>query len=139
MFYKIHYNFVVICPQSYIQHAYHISSRTYHLLKYCNMNPLQINAYNILFFPRIMNIWNLLPCSHVTPSVDNFSNLIYLQIQSCSLFMVLLSFKFHNLACFFFFYIPIVSNSVLFTSYLYIFFLVCSDMLLLIASFCIYS
>ena len=74
MFYKIHYNLVDICPQSYIQHANHISSRTDHPLMYCNKNPLQINAYKYFFFPRSMNIWNRLPCSavsHVIPSVDN--------------------------------------------------------------------
>ena len=70
MFYKIHYNLVDICPPSYIQHANHISSRTDHPLKYCNKNPLQINAYKYSFFPRSMYIWNCLPCSvvsHVTP------------------------------------------------------------------------
>ena len=75
MFYKIHYSLVDICPPSYIQHANHISSRTDHPLKYCNKNPLQINAYKYSFFPRSMNIWNRLPCSavsHVIPSVDNF-------------------------------------------------------------------
>ena len=51
MFYKIHYNLVNICPPSYIQHANHISSRTDHPLKYCNKNPLQINAYKYSFFP----------------------------------------------------------------------------------------
>ena len=74
MFYKIHYNLVDICPPSYIQHANHISSRTDHPLKYCNKNPLQINAYKYSFFPCSMNIWNRLPCSavsHVIPSVDN--------------------------------------------------------------------
>ena len=58
-----------------MQHANHISSRTDHPLKYCNENPLQINAYEYFFFPRSMNIWNCLPCSavsHVIPSVDNF-------------------------------------------------------------------
>ena len=75
MFYKIHYNLVDRFPPSYIQHANHISSRTDHPLKYCNKNPLQINAYKYSFFPRSMNIWNRLPCSavsHVIPSVDNF-------------------------------------------------------------------
>ena len=75
MFYEIHCNLVDICPPSYIQHANHISSRTDHPLKYCNKNPLQINAYKYSFFPRSMNIWNRLPCSavsHVVPSVDNF-------------------------------------------------------------------
>ena len=75
MFYKIHYSLVDICPPSYIQHANHISSRTDHPLKYCNKNPLQINAYKYSFFPRSMFIWNRLPCSavsHVIPSVDNF-------------------------------------------------------------------
>ena len=75
MFCKIHYNLVDICPPSYIQHASHISSRTDHPLKYCNNNPLQINAYKYSFFPHSMNIWNRLPCtavSHVIPSVDNF-------------------------------------------------------------------
>ena len=56
MFYKIHYSLVDICPPSYIQHANHISSRTDHPLKYCNKNPLQINAYKYSFFPRSMNI-----------------------------------------------------------------------------------
>ena len=77
MFYKIHYNLLDICPPSYIQHANHISSRTDHPLKYCNKNPLQINAYKYSFFPRSMNIWNRLPCSavsHVILSVDNFHN-----------------------------------------------------------------
>ena len=60
MFYKIHYNLVDICPPSYIQHANHMSSRTDHRLKYCNKNPLQINAYKYSFFPRSMNIWNRL-------------------------------------------------------------------------------
>ena len=75
MFHKIHCNLVDICPPSYIQHANHISSRTDHPLKYCNKNPLQINAYAYSFFPRSINIWNRLPCSavsHVIPSVDNF-------------------------------------------------------------------
>ena len=75
MFYKIHYNLVDICPPSYIQHANHISSRTDHPLKHCNKNPLQINAYEYIFFPRSMNIWNHLLCSavsHVIPSVYNF-------------------------------------------------------------------
>ena len=75
MFYKIHYNLVDICPPSYIQHANHISSRTDHPLKYCNNNPLQINAYKYSFFPCSINIWNRLTCSavsHVIPSVDNF-------------------------------------------------------------------
>ena len=69
------YSLVDICPPSYIQHANHISSRTDHPLKYCNRNPLQINAYKYSFFPRSMNIWNRPPCSavsHVIPSVDNF-------------------------------------------------------------------
>ena len=75
MFYKIHCNIVDICPPSYMQHANHISSRTDHPLKYCNKNPLQINAYKYYFFPCCMNIWNRLPCSavsHVIPSVGNF-------------------------------------------------------------------
>ena len=75
---KVHYNLVVICPPSYMQHANHISSRTDHSLKYCNKNPLQINAYKYSFFPRSMNIWNRLPCSavsHVIPYVDNFHKL----------------------------------------------------------------
>ena len=70
MFYKIRY----ICPPSYTQHANHISSRADHPLKYCNKNPLQINAYKYSFFPRSMNIWNRLRCSavsHVIPSDDN--------------------------------------------------------------------
>ena len=50
MSYKIHYNLVDICPPSYIQHANHISCRTDHPLKYCNKNPLQINAYKYSFF-----------------------------------------------------------------------------------------
>ena len=73
--FKIHYNLVDICPPSYVQHANHISSRTDHPLKYCNKNPLQINAYQYSFFPCSMNIWNRFPCSavsHVIPSVDNF-------------------------------------------------------------------
>ena len=76
MFYKIQYNFVDICPPSYIQHANHISSRTDQPLKHCNKNPLQINAHKYSFFPRSTNIWNRLPCpavSRVTPSVDNFN------------------------------------------------------------------
>ena len=75
MFYKIHYNLFDICPPCYIQHANHISSRTDHPQKYCDKNPLQINAYEYSFLPRCMNIWNRLPCSavsHVIPSVDNF-------------------------------------------------------------------
>ena len=75
MFYKINYNLVDICPPSYIQHANHISSRTDYPLKYCNKNPLQINAYEYSFFPCSVNILNRLPCSavsHVIPSVDNF-------------------------------------------------------------------
>ena len=75
MFYKIHYNHVDICPPSYLQHANHITSRTDHLLKYCNKNPFQINAYKYSFFPRSMNILNRLPCSavfNVIPSIDNF-------------------------------------------------------------------
>ena len=46
-----------------------------HPLKYCNKNPLQINAYKYFFFPSSLNIWNRLPCSavsHVIPSVHNF-------------------------------------------------------------------
>ena len=76
MFYEIHYNLVDICPPCYVQHANHISSRTDHPLKYCNMNPLQINACEYSFFPHSMNIWDRLPCSavsHVIPSVDNFN------------------------------------------------------------------
>ena len=72
MFFKIHYKLVDIFPPSYIQHVNHISSRTGHPLKYCHMNPLQINA---LKKSHSMHIWNCLPCSaisHVTPSVDNF-------------------------------------------------------------------
>ena len=75
MFYKIHYNLVDMCPPSYVQHANHISSRTDHLLEYCNKTPLQINSYKHSVFPHSMNIWNRLPCSavsHVIPSVDNF-------------------------------------------------------------------
>ena len=75
MFYKIHYNLVDICPPSYLQHASHISSRTDHPLKYCNKNPLEINAYKYSSRSRCMNIWNCLPCSaisHVILSVDNF-------------------------------------------------------------------
>ena len=53
MFYKIHYSLVDICPPSYIQHANHISSRIDHPLKYCNKNPLQINAYKYSFFPAV--------------------------------------------------------------------------------------
>ena len=60
-YYKIHYNLVDICSLSYIQHAIHISSRTDHPLKYCNKNPLQINAHKYSFFPHRMNIWNRLP------------------------------------------------------------------------------
>ena len=75
MLYNIHHNLVDICPLYNIQHGSHISSRTNHPLKYCNKNPLQINAYKYSSFSRSMNIWNRLPCSavsHVTPSVDNF-------------------------------------------------------------------
>ena len=75
MFYIVHYNFVDICPPSYIQHASHISSRTDHPLKHCNNNPLQINGHKYYFFPRSMNILNRIPCSavaHLIPSVDNF-------------------------------------------------------------------
>ena len=98
MSYKIHYNLVDICPP-YIQHANHISNRTDHPLKYCNKNPLQINAHEYSLFPCSMNIWNTLPysaVSYVIPSVENFTSLLYLQLGSCSLFMVLLSFKFHK-------------------------------------------
>ena len=49
MSYKIHYNLVDICPPSYIQHANYISSRTHHPLKYCNKNPLQINAFIYIY------------------------------------------------------------------------------------------
>ena len=87
MFYKIHYSLVDICPPSYIQHANHISSRTDHPLKYCNKNPLQINAYKYSFFPRSMNIWNRLPCSavsHVIPSVDNFHKFAILYLHCFS-------------------------------------------------------
>ena len=82
MFYKIHYNHVDI---SYIQHANHISSRTDHPLKYCNKNPLQINAYKYIFFRPSMNIWNHLPCSAVSrviPSVDNFHKFAIPAIRS---------------------------------------------------------
>ena len=75
MFCKIHYDLVDICPPSYMQYENHISSRTNHLLKYCNMNLIQINAYKYYFFSRSMNIWNRLPSSavtHVIPSVDSF-------------------------------------------------------------------
>ena len=75
MFFKIHYNLVDICHPSYMQHASHISSWTDHPLKYCNKNPLQINAYKYCLFHCSMNIWNRLPCSavlHVTLSVDSF-------------------------------------------------------------------
>ena len=96
MFYKVHYNLVDICAPSYIQHANHISSRTDHPVKYCNKNSLWINAYKYYFFPPCMNIWNRRSAvSHETPSVDNFHSLPYLQLGPCSLFMVLLSFKFH--------------------------------------------
>ena len=80
MFYKICYNLVDICPPSYIQHASHISSRTDHPLKYCNKNPLQINAYAFYISHHSMNIWNRLPCSaasHVIPSVDNLRQVSY--------------------------------------------------------------
>ena len=93
IFYKIDYNLVDICPPSYMQHANHISSRTDHLLKYFNKNPLQINAYKYYVFPRSMNIWNRLPCSavsHVSPSVDNLHKFAMPAIRV----MVLLSFKF---------------------------------------------
>ena len=112
---------IYICPPSYIQHANHISSRTDHPMKYCNKNPLQINAYEYYFFPCSMNICNHLPCSavsHVTPSVDYFHKFVIPAIRV----MVLLSFKFQY-EFFFFFFLPIVNNSVLFTSYLCIFFL----------------
>ena len=75
MFHKIHYNHVDICPPSYIQHANNISSRADHHLKYCNKNPIQINAYKCSLFPPNMNIRNRIPCSavsHAIPSVDNF-------------------------------------------------------------------
>ena len=125
MFYKIHYNLVDICPSSYIQHANHISSRTDHPLKYCNKNPLQINAYMYSFFPRSMNIWNCLPCSavsHVIPSVDNLHKFAIPAIRVMVLVMVLFSFKFHM--NFFSPFLHIVNNSVLSTSYSYIFLLV---------------
>ena len=105
MSYKIHYSLVDMCPPSYIQHANNISSRTDHPLKYCNKNPLQINAHKYSFFPRSMNIWNRLPCSavsHVIPSVDNYHKFAIPAIRVMQLFMVLLSFKFHmNLYLFF--------------------------------------
>ena len=118
MFYKIHYNLVDICPPSYIQHANHISSRTDHPLKYCNNNPLQINAYKYSFFPRSMNIWNRLPCSavsHVMPSVDTFHKFAMPAIS-------VISYEF--LFIFYLIFLHIVNNSVLFTSYFYIFLLV---------------
>ena len=90
---KIHYNLVDICPPSYMQHASHISGRTDHPLKYCNKKAFQINAYKYSFFPRSMDIWNHLPCSAVSHVIP--SSLLYLQLWSCSLFIVLLSFKFH--------------------------------------------
>ena len=96
MSYKIHYNLVDIYPPSNKQHANHISSRTENPLKYCNKNPLQINAYKYSFFPHRMNIWNRLPCSavsHVIPSVDNLHKFAIPAIRV--IFMVLLSFKFH--------------------------------------------
>ena len=118
MFYKIHYNLVDKCPPSYTQHANHISSRTDHPLKYCNKNPLQINAYEYSFFPHNMNIWNRLPCSavsHVIPSVDNLHKLAIPAIRV----MVLLPFKFNvNFFIFLFYFLPIENNSVLFTSYI---------------------
>ena len=126
MFYKIHYNLVDICPPSYIQHANHISSRTDHPLKYCNKNPLQINAYKCYFFPHSMNIWNRLPCSavsHVIPYVDIFHKFAIPAIRV----MVMLSFKFHMNYYYlfiFFHFLHIVNNSVLFTIYFYIFLLV---------------
>ena len=58
-----------------MQHANNISNRTDHPLKYCNKNPLQINAYEYSFFARSMNIRKRLFCSavsHVNQSVDNF-------------------------------------------------------------------
>ena len=103
MFFKIHYNLVDVCPPSYIQHANHISYRTDHPLKYCNKNPLQINAHKHSFFPHSKDIWNRLPCSavsHVIPLKIIFTSLLYLQLQSWS--MVLLSLKFHmNFTLFF--------------------------------------
>ena len=75
MSYKIHYNLVDICPPSNIN-ANNISSRTDHPLKYCNKNPIQINAYRYSFFPCSMSIWNRIPCSavsHVTPFVQNIN------------------------------------------------------------------
>ena len=73
-----------------------------------------------------MNILNRLTCSavsHVIPSVDNFHTLLCLQLDSCCLFMVLLSFKFvMNFHLFYF--LPIANNSVLYTSYFCIFLLV---------------
>ena len=74
MFYKIHYNLVDICPPSYIQHANHISSRTDHPLKYCNKNPLQINAYKYSFFPQYEYLESspLHSCFSCDPSVNNF-------------------------------------------------------------------
>ena len=75
MFCKIHYNLVDICPSSYMQHANHISSRTDHPLKYCNKNPLLINAYKYSFFPsqyEYLKSSPLLSCFSCDPSVDNF-------------------------------------------------------------------
>ena len=75
MFYKIHCNLVDICHPSYIQHANHISSRTDRPLKYCNKNPLQINAYKYSFLPSLYEYLEsspMLSCFSCDPSVDNF-------------------------------------------------------------------
>ena len=55
------------------------------------------------------------------PSVDNFHKFA---ISAIRVFMVLLKFKFHMNFFFFFPFLHIVNNSVLFTSYFYIFLLV---------------
>ena len=63
MFYKIH---CIFLDMSFtLQHASNISDRIDHTLKYCNMNPSHIDAYEYSFFPHSMNAWNRFPCSAV--------------------------------------------------------------------------
>ena len=73
-----------------------------------------------IFSPRSMNIWNRFPCSavsHVIPSVDNFHKFAIPAIYGAALIQI-------SYECFFFFFLHIVNNSVLFRSYFYIFLLV---------------
>ena len=72
-----------------------------------------------------MNIWDRLPCSvvlHVTPSVDNFHKfampVIKVMQPLYGAALILFSYEGHV------FCVPFVNNSILFTSYFYIFLLV---------------